>query len=145
MRKIAMCGGWLNVWHEEVTMQIPRNLGLGALVLMLTAVSAQAQTAPPSLRGYYGKDFAACGADIDLVRITRRRVETKAVNCKRSRFSGQDRPGKADVFSVRGTTCIPEGQTKGTTQQFRIEQAADSAIEVFWWDGTQSGRLVKCK
>lgn len=119
-------------------------------VLALAAVAtlaapAAAATAPPSLRGYYGRDYAACGADVDLVQISRRRVQTRQVNCKRSDFRGKDRPGEADSFEVRGATCIPDGQTKGRTQMFRIEQQADGAIEVFWWDGTSTGRLVKCK
>lgn len=116
-----------------------------AAVAMLAAMPVEAATAPSTLRGYYGKDYAACGADIDLLRITRRRVETKQVNCKRSDFRGKDRPGLADSFQVRGTTCIPEGETKGTTRMFRIEQAADTSIEVFWWDGKTSGKMVKCK
>lgn len=116
-----------------------------ALLIAASAPMAEAATAPASLRGYYGKDFAACGADIDLLRITRRRVQTNAVNCKRSDFQGTDRPGLADTFQIRGTTCIPEGQSKGQTRQFRIEQAADASIEVFWWDGTTTGKLVKCK
>lgn len=117
----------------------------GALIGALIAMPADAATAPGTLRGYYGKDYAACGADIDLLRITRRRVQTNAVNCKRSDFQGSDRPGQADTFRVRGTTCIPEGETKGHTQYFRIEQDAEGAIEVFWWNGKSSGRLVKCK
>jgi hypothetical protein len=117
-----------------------------ALAGMAIVVSAaEAATAPSALRGYYGKDYAACGADIDLLQITRRRVQTRQVNCKRSDFQGKDRPGQADSFRVRGTTCIPEGETKGHTRHFRIEQAADASIEVFWWDGKTSGKLVKCK
>lgn len=119
-------------------------LALGVLIAAFPA-TAEAATAPAALRGYYGKDYAACGADIDLLRITRRRVETRQVNCKRSDFQGSDRPGQADTFEVRATTCIPDGQSKGRRQAFRIEQAADGGIEVFWWDGATSGRLVKCK
>ena len=116
-----------------------------AAALALVALPAEAATAPSTLRGYYGKDYAACGADVDLLRITRRRVQNNQVNCKRSDFTGSDRPGKADNFAVRASTCIPEGQTKGATQRFRIEQDADGAIEVFWWDGKSTGKLVKCK
>lgn len=116
-----------------------------AAALALVVLPAEAATAPSTLRGYYGKDYAACGADIDLLRITRRRVQTAQVNCKRSDFQGRDRPGEADTFMVRGTTCIPEGETKGQTRHFRIEQDKDAAIEVFWWDGKTSGKLVKCK
>ena len=114
-------------------------------LLAATASAAFAATAPATLRGYYGKDYAACGADIDLIRITRRRVQAPHVNCKRSDFQGADRPGVADSFKVRGATCIPEGQGKGQTRLFRIEQAADASIEIFWWDGASSGKLVKCK
>ena len=118
---------------------------LAGCLIAPNVLPASAATAPGTLRGYYGKDYAACGADTDLIRITRRRVQTTQFNCKRSEFEGRDRPGQADTFQVRSTTCIPEGQSKGQSRQFKIEQDKDGNIEISWWDGVSSGRLVKCK
>ena len=116
---------------------------ISGLLICVSSMAMAASVEMTSPKGEYALTKAECGSEI-FAKLAPKRVDFLTYSCTKVTYDQTESSGGKISYDVKSPSCQGEEDTKAHADHFKLVLENDS-LQVFWADGTKSGKAILCK